>query len=154
MIQHLKQQLMLLAIAMIVTLGVWPAHAGMDPREPTATIILNADQIDALTRGMTWVIEVKGEEGATSSTYFREDGVRFSWRGVGVEKLGWVINEENQRCVFDDSFHRCGWIADINGELTICMQLDPIGDCSFRVTERLEGDALNLEQLWVASNPS
>ena len=112
-----------------------------------SVIELTAEQIRTLTSGQTWTIQDK-VSGRINHTYYRPDGVRYTRTDGDIVQLGWSTKPQGLRCVHEDTRTRCGIIANIDGQLTICMQYQPRGDCNYVVTERQQGDVYQLANLY------
>lgn len=143
-------------IAVVVAMGAvlmttLPATAREKTDDQAYVVQLSAEQITAVTSGYTWTIENK-QRGSVSQTYYRSDGVRFTRAGGRISQLRWSVKEPGIRCVHAADEFRCGVIADINGDLTICMTIAPMGDCNYRVLTRRPGDTFQLETLYKAQS--
>ena len=134
-----------------VVITTRPAIAREKSDDQTYVVQLSAEQITAVTSGYTWTIENR-QRGSVSQTYYRPDGVRFTRAGGRISQLGWSVKEPGIRCVHAGDEFRCGLIADINGDLTICMTIDPMSDCNYRVLTRRPGDTFQLEALYKAQS--
>ncbi|MAH87040.1 MAG: hypothetical protein CMF26_00325 [Kiloniella sp.] len=116
------------------------------PEQEVVVRTLSAAEILDLTEDKTWVIDFDNST-VTSTTFYKAGGERFTERDGLVERLQWFIDEQaDQRCVRSAFGSRCGYIVSFGGALKICMQLDPLGDCSYTVARIENGDRYGLEQ--------
>ena len=137
-------------VVLVVLAGLWlPGTAFAREKSDTNPYVvqLSASQITAVTSGYTWTIENQ-RRGSISQTYYLPDGVRYTRANGRISQLGWSVQDQGTRCVHTDDEFRCGLIANINGDLTICMTITPMGDCNYRVLTRREGDVFQLEALY------
>ena len=122
---------------MAVLAGLWCRGAfAREKRCKSLCRSTEREQITAVTSNYTWTIENQ-QRGSISQTYYRPDGVRYTLRTAGSANR-WSVQEQGTRCVHADDEFRCGLIANINGDLTICMTITPMGDAlpSFNTSRR------------------
>lgn len=116
------------------------------PEQEVIVRTLTAEQIRELTEDKTWIIDFDNSA-IVSTTYYKVGGERFTERDGLVERLQWFIDEQaDRRCVRSAFGSRCGYIVSFGSTLKICMQLNPLGDCSYTVARIISGDQYGLEQ--------
>ena len=116
------------------------------PEQEVIVRTLTAEQIRELTEDKTWIIDFDNSP-IVSTTYYKVGGERFTERDGLVERLQWFIDEQaDRRCVRSAFGSRCGYIVSFGSTLKICMQLNPLGDCSYTVARIISGDRYGLQQ--------
>ena len=121
------------------------AWALNSPDEEVVVRKLTAAEIMDLTQDKTWVIDFDDIR-LTSTTFYKANGLRYTERDGLVEEMEWFVDEDaNQRCVRSGYGTRCGFIVSFGSTVKICMQLNPLGDCSYTVVRIEEGDPFGLE---------
>ena len=115
------------------------------PDEEVTVRKLSAEEILEITVNKTWVIDFDNIE-LTATTFYKDTGERFTERQGSVERRLWFVDEaHNRRCVQSSFGTRCGFIVSFGPVVKICMQLDPLGDCSYTVVRIEDGDYYGLE---------
>lgn len=115
------------------------------PDEEVTVRKLSAEEILEITVNKTWVIDFDNIE-LTATTFYKDTGERFTERQGSVERMLWFVDEaHNRRCVQSSFGTRCGFIVSFGPVVKICMQLDPLGDCSYTVVRIEDGDYYGLE---------
>ena len=115
------------------------------PDEEVTVRKLSAEEILEITVNKTWVIDFDNIE-LTATTFYKDTGERFTERQGSVERMLWFVDEaHNRRCVQSSFGTRCGFIVSFGPVVKICMQLNPLGDCSYTVVRIEDGDYYGLE---------
>lgn len=143
----LGQRLGLALVAILPLIGVGGHAAALNaPEQEVIVRTLTAEQIRELTEDKTWIIDFDNSA-VVSTTYYKVGGERFTERDGLVERLQWFIDDQaDRRCVRSAFGSRCGYIVSFGSTLKICMQLNPLGDCSYTVARIISGDRYGLEQ--------
>ena len=130
----------------LAVLGLTSAAVALNsPDEEVVVRKLTAEEIIDLTQDKTWVIDFD-EIRLTSTTFYKSNGLRYTEREGLVEQMEWFVDETaNQRCVRSGYGTRCGFIVSFGSTVKICMQLNPLGDCSYTVVRIEDGDPFGLE---------
>ena len=141
------QRLGLALCATVPLIGVGGHAIALNaPEQEVIVRTLTAEQIRELTEDKTWIIDFDNSA-VVSTTYYKVGGERFTERDGLVERLQWFIDEQaDRRCVRSAFGSRCGYIVSFGSTLKICMQLNPLGDCSYTVARIISGDRYGLEQ--------
>ena len=147
LVRLLGQRLGLALCATVPLIGVGGHAAALNaPEQEVIVRTLTAEQIRELTEDKTWIIDFDNSA-VVSTTYYKVGGERFTERDGLVERLQWFIDEQaDRRCVRSAFGSRCGYIVSFGSTLKICMQLNPLGDCSYTVARIISGDRYGLEQ--------
>ena len=147
LVRLLEQRLGLALCATVPLIGVGGLAAALNaPEQEVIVRTLTAEQIRELTEDKTWIIDFDNSA-VVSTTYYKVGGERFTERDGLVERLQWFIDEQaDRRCVRSAFGSRCGYIVSFGSTLKICMQLNPLGDCSYTVARIISGDRYGLEQ--------